>query len=163
MLLQKKSQFLIFVLFCFFCNSEKVIGADFSAGKAAVLKGDFVSALREFEPLAERGNLAAQSMLCTLFLHKPLANYEKALKWCEITVERGVATSMQNLSGIYMFGLGVPENKIEAYKWAYLSANLGRDKGERTMAHLRKVMTSESIKHAIEIANECLNRKYKDC
>lgn len=94
--------------------------ADFAAGVAAFRDGDFESAYKEWRPLAERGNAAAQHNLGTLYnyglgLDEDLV---EAAKWYGRAARRGNA-SAQTKMGIFLAqGLGlVAQDYSAAAAW----------------------------------------------
>ena len=57
--------------------------ADWDDGVAAYERGDYVTALREWRPLAEQGNAEAQTDLAMLYFYGEgvAVNYFKSMKW----------------------------------------------------------------------------------
>ena len=84
--------------------------ADLPAGIAAYASGDYATALRELEPLAEQGVAGAQGMLGLIYLEGQgvLRNYAEAAKWFRKAAEQGVAGAQTELGVIYDEGLGIP-------------------------------------------------------
>jgi len=74
-------------------------GADFQKGLSAAQTGDFVTALREWEPLAEQGDAYAQYNLGLMYFNGlGVPQDEKtALKWLTLAKRQGVAYSQENL------------------------------------------------------------------
>ena len=66
--------------------------ADFQKGLAAAQRGDFVTALREWKPLAEQGNARAQVNLGLMYQKGDGVpqNYKTAVKWYRLAGEQGV-------------------------------------------------------------------------
>ena len=101
--------------------------SDFQAGVDAFDKGDYETALREFQPIAEQGNSSAQFNLGVMYdngLGVP-QDYKQAVKWYRLSAEQGNAGAQYNLGVRYNNGEGVPQDYKEAVKWHRLSAEQG--------------------------------------
>ena len=101
--------------------------ADFQKGLTAYKRGDFATALREWKPLAEQGNVNAQFNLGFMYRggHGVSQNYETAAKWWKFAAEQGDAPSQLMLGAMYEEGTGVPQDYKTAVKWLKLSAKQG--------------------------------------
>ncbi len=98
--------------------------AGFNEGLAAYFFGDYKEALREFRPLAEQGNSAAQNMLgamCNEGQGTP-QDFPRAVKWFHKAAEQGNANAQYNLAGMYAKGEGVKRDYPTAYMWLALAA-----------------------------------------
>ncbi|MGY8937629.1 MAG: tetratricopeptide repeat protein, partial [Alphaproteobacteria bacterium] len=69
--------------------------AEFHKGVAAYKSGDYATALREWEPLAEQGNAGAQSNLGYMHSkgHGVPQDYKLAVKWYTLAAEQGDASA----------------------------------------------------------------------
>jgi TPR repeat protein len=124
------------VLFFLLCGSAL---ADFAAGQQAMKNGDYVTALREFLPLAKDGNAAAQ--LYVGFLYENGAgvqrDYKEAAKWYRSTAEQGEADAQVYLGIKYENGEdGFPRDYQEAAKWYRLAAEQGDPRGQYFLGYL---------------------------
>lgn len=101
--------------------------SDFSAGLKAYEAGDYATALKEWQPLAERGDANTQYNLGLLYARgqgmKP--DYAEAAKWYRKAAEQGVAAAQYNLGVMYSNGQGVPQDAAEALKWFLKAAEQG--------------------------------------
>ena len=73
--------------------------ADFQKGLTAAQSGDFATALREWEPLAEQGDVNAQSLLGMMYrggLGVP-KDLKTAVKWFTPAAEQGNANAQFTL------------------------------------------------------------------
>ncbi len=88
-------------------------------GVAAYKRGDYATALREFRPLAERGDAKAQYGLGVMYLNGQGVPQDSAevVKWHRKAAEQGYAKAQYNLGFMYINGLGVPRDYAEAAKW----------------------------------------------
>ncbi|MCB9967552.1 MAG: SEL1-like repeat protein [Geminicoccaceae bacterium] len=93
--------------------------AGFAEGYAAYESGDYSTAFREWLPLAQTGDRAAQYNIGLLydFGNGVPQDYTEAARWYRRAAEQGDATAQFNLGLMYARGEGVPENDAEAVKW----------------------------------------------
>lgn len=101
--------------------------ADFQAGVDAYERGDYVTAVKEWRPLAEEGNAEAQFHLGALYYHGegvPQSNAEAA-RWYRRAADRGHAAAQHNLGVMHYTGEGMPEDHREALRWFQRAAARG--------------------------------------
>ena len=103
------------------------VSQDFQVGLDAARKGDFATALREWTPLAEQGDDAAQFNLGLMYRNGlgVLQDYKTAMKWFTLAAEQGVADAQTSLGVMYYNGRGVPPDYATAAKWYTLAAEQG--------------------------------------
>jgi len=103
--------------------------ADFAEGLAAAERGDFVTALKEWRPLAEQGNTDAQYRLGIMYRRGEVVtqDYEVAIEWFRLAAEQGNASAQSNLGAMYDQGLGVTRDPNTAFKWFTLAAEQGNN------------------------------------
>ncbi len=96
-------------------------------GYDAANKGDYETALREWQPLAEQGHAGAQNNLGVLYKNGfgVPQDYKEALKWFMLSVKQGDAKGQYGLGLLYENGQGVPQDYKEAVKLYRLSAEQG--------------------------------------
>jgi TPR repeat protein len=92
---------------------------DYDKGLKAAQSGDFVTALKEWKPLAEQGDARAQYNLGLMYAKGMGAtqDYAEAVKWYRKAVEQGHASAQYNLGVMYRDGEGVTQDYAEAVKW----------------------------------------------
>jgi TPR repeat protein len=107
-------------------------GGNLSAGPledgiAAYQRGDFATALRLFQPLAEQGDASAQSNLGVMYEQgRGVAqNYREAMRWFRLAAMQGDASAQSNLGVMYFKGQGIAQDFREAMKWYRLGAGQG--------------------------------------
>jgi TPR repeat protein len=101
--------------------------ADLAAGIQAVERGDYETAHREFETLAERGDSSAQVNLGNLYM-KGLGgsqDYTAAAHWYRKAADQGDPLGQSKLGILYYYGLGVEKNPDEAASWFRKAAEQG--------------------------------------
>ena len=101
--------------------------ADWQAGKAAYLRGDYATAFHEFKPLAERGDARAQATLGVMYDNGRGVpqDYAEAAKWYRKAAEQGFAGAQFNLGNMYKIPRGFSQDYAEALKWYRKAAEQG--------------------------------------
>ena len=135
--------------------------AGWDEGVAAYHRRDYVTALREWRPLAKQGVADAQYNLGVMYgegLGVP-QDYAKAVGWWRKAAEQGHATAQYNLGVAYHNGEGVPQNYAQAHMWYNLAASRfspgeDRDKVVKNRDHVAKRMTPAQISEAQKLARE---------
>jgi TPR repeat protein len=106
--------------------------ARIDAGHAALINGDYKTAMEKLRPLAEEGVPSAQFMLGNLYTdgYGVSQDYKEAVKWYTLAAEQGYASAQYNLGVMYRQGKGVTQNDKEAVKWTRLAAEQGHSKAQ---------------------------------
>ena len=99
----------------------------FEDALAAHGRGDYATALRLWQPLADQGNVDAQYKLGVMFANGEgvKQDYVQAVKWFRLAADHGHAGGQFNLGFMYGTGLGVPQDDVQAVKWYRLAADQG--------------------------------------
>jgi TPR repeat protein len=100
-------------------------GTDIESGKRAYEQKDYATALKEFAPLAEQGNAAAQLFLGRMYMmgQGVLKDSDQAIKWFKASASQGNAEAQFFLGTMYL----LPQKDIaEGVKWLRLSAEQGQ-------------------------------------
>jgi len=151
---------LTLVWFGFIANS---FSADLDKGFHAYEAEDYVTALKEWRPLAEQGDVVAQYNLGRMYDYRE--DYKEAVKWYRLAAEQGNAEAQNNLGLMYDLGLGVIVDKVIAYMW-YNSAASQEHYAEYAKENkdmLAKQMTASQIEEAQRLARQCVKNNYKGC
>ena len=101
--------------------------SDFDKGLTAYNNGDYATALKEWKPLAEEGDVDAQYNLGVLYDKGDGVpqDYKEAVRWYKLAAEQGVAEAQFNLGNMYYDGQGVSVDYKEAVRWFTLAAEQG--------------------------------------
>ena len=128
-------------------------------------RGDYATALREWRPLAEQGNMTAQSFIGMMYLNGNgiPQDYAKALGFYRRTAAVGFYDAWNDLGGMYARGQGFLQDNVIARMWFNLAASKGNEGAVESRDLIAKQMTAASIEEAQRLASECLARQYKDC
>jgi TPR repeat protein len=107
--------------------SLPVMAQDFGRGDAAYDAGDYITALKEWTPLAEAGDVKAQYNLGEMYaLGRGVPqDHDESVKCNRLSTEQGYAMAQNELAIIYDRGLGVIQDYAEAVKWYRLAAAQG--------------------------------------
>ena len=139
--------------------------ADFNKGLTAAQSGDFATALKEWKPLAEKGDVDAQTNLGLMYQNGwgvPQDDKE-AVYWYKLAAEQGDAKAQYNLGIMYDVGEGVIKDYVYAHMWGNIASMNGNDKGETLRGYVAEKMTSSQIEEAQRLARECIKKNYKGC
>jgi len=103
--------------------------AGFQKGVAAYESGDYATALREWNPLAEQGHANAQFYLGQMYRngHGVRQSHKTAAKWYRLAADQGNIWAQVNLGVMHQSGLGVSQNNEVAVKWWQHAAERGHD------------------------------------
>ena len=107
--------------------SSPVVAQDFQKGLAAAQAGDFATALKEWTPLAEAGDVDAQYNLGIMYDngYGVPQDQKEAVKWYRLAADQGYAGAQYNLGVMYSNGQGVLQDYTEAVKWYRLAVEQG--------------------------------------
>lgn len=120
-------------------------------GISAFQRQDYMTASRVFIPLAERGNVAAQSYLGFLFEtgRGVPQNYTEAAMWYRRAAEQGDSRAQYSLGLLYDRGQGVPQDIVEASKWLNLSTAASPPRVRESRARIRDAVTTKMTRGEI--------------
>ena len=93
--------------------------ADFQDGVNAADKGDWKTAFKEWQPLADQGNASAQTLLGLMYANGEgvLKDDKQAVKWYQKAADQGDADAQYNLGWAYASGEGVLKDLSKAKYW----------------------------------------------
>jgi TPR repeat protein len=111
------------------------VSAGWNDGAVAYEKKDFKTAFKEWMPLAEQGDAAAQNNLGLMYQYGEgvLENDKEAVKWYRKSAENGYAKAQNNLGVMHAHGWGVLKNMSQAKYWLQ-KAYEGVDKNATALA-----------------------------
>jgi uncharacterized protein len=130
--------------------------ADYQDGMDAAERGDYATALKEWRPLANKGDAQAQVMLGGMYgagwgVAKDDA---EAVRWYRLAADQGYARAQALLGDMYLYGDGVPQNYVQAYMWSNLAAEQGQEFARANRDTIAGFMTPSQIEEAQRLARE---------
>ena len=113
-------------------------GADSEKGLTAYNQGDYATAIKEWTPLAEQGNLIAQFNLGLMNDNGlgVVQNYKTAVKWYTLAALQEFAPAQNNLGLKYGKAEGVLQNYKTAVKWYTLASEQGHAKAQNNLGFM---------------------------
>jgi uncharacterized protein len=107
--------------------TPSLVWADYQEAIDAFDVGDVLTALKEFQVLADENDARGQYGLGIMYDLGVgvLQSSEQAAKWYQLSAGQGYADAQNNLGVMYENGEGVPRNYGEAMKWYREAAELG--------------------------------------
>ena len=132
---------------------------------AAYARGDHATAMRYYQELANAGVAAAQFNLGVMhdFGQGVPQNPQEAARWYRAAARQGHASAQFNLGGMYFDGQGVPQDHVRAYVWFTLAAIAGAPGASRNRNALAKLLNTEQMAQAQQMARDCQARNYAGC
>jgi len=112
--------------------------ADFKAGENAYHRGDYATALREWQPLAKQGHAVAQYNLGLLYANGQGVPKDdaQARQWYVKAAVQDHAEAQVNLGILLDYGRGGPQDFKMAVRWYLRAANQGNDIAQRKLGLL---------------------------
>jgi uncharacterized protein len=99
----------------------------FDDGDAAFERGDYVTAMRLWRPLADQGRVVAQTNLGVMYEKGQGVpqDYAAAVSWYRKAADQGFVASQHFLGNRYLNGQGVPQDYAAAMSWFRKAADQG--------------------------------------
>ena len=140
-------------------------GGDFQKGLDAYNSGDYATTLKEWTPLAEKGDSMAQANLALMYYngHGVAQDYKTAVKWYTLSAEQGEASAQSRLGYMYFIGQGVIQHYVKAHMWSNIASSNGGIFTPENRDDIAKKMTPSQIEEAQRLARECVAKNYKGC
>lgn len=113
------------------------LAQNFLKGLVAAEAGDYATALKEWRPLAEQGDVHAQGNIGNIYAGDgALQDYPEAAKWWRMAAEQGLVGAQHNLGLLYSKGDGVLQDYAEALKWYQLAAKQADVGAQSSLANM---------------------------
>ena len=112
---------------------------------------------------AEGGEAASQSKLAVMYSKGSgvAHNYKIAFKWCRLAAQHGHALGQCTLAMMYYQGEGLPKDYTRAYMWLQIAVSNGNSSAVRLQEIVARMMSSNQIERAQDLAKECLEKNYR--
>ena len=135
--------------------------ADFAAGLKAYQDKDYATALKEWRPLAEQGDAAAQFNLGLLYYDGTGVpqDYRQAAEWFRRSADQGYTKSQLNLGAMYAVGRGVKRDYVQSYVWFALCAAAGDERCAEKREAIGQQLKPSKLARAQRMASAWKARK----
>ena len=132
------------------------IDTPFEEGNAAYSQGDYKRALKILTPWALQGNVAAQSILGTLYMEGKGTDqdYGEARKWFKMAAQQNNMSAQYNMAIMSYNGDGGDQDDVDAYTWFALAAKNGNKTATRNLKMLTRIMSTDAVKEAQKRVSE---------
>ena len=120
------------------CMCSSVLPADFESGLNAYKAGDYATALKEWQPLADQGAPHAAYNLGLMYARGEGVpkDFAKAASYYQKAAEQGVAEAEYNLAVLYSTGEGVPKDEKQAMTWFLKAAEKGDTRAAESLGNM---------------------------
>lgn len=135
--------------------------ADIKGGQAAILKGDFPRAFKEFMEDADKGIAHAQAAVGVM-LHLGQGvkrDLKKALSWYRKAGSNGYEAGLANVGIMYYKGAGTQNDDIQAYAWLDVASHIRGGREHNAKARVASFLSPQQLKKAKKLALE-YRKKY---
>lgn len=135
--------------------SAQAGGGDFERAAAAHRQGDYQTAVKLWQPLAEKGQVDAQYNLGVMYYSGDgvKQDYAAAAKWFRMAAEQGDKQAQFYLGSMYLNGEGVKQSESEAQKWYTMNRRAHRHNHaqmEKWQVQLAEMRRQEELRLAYE-------------
>jgi TPR repeat protein len=134
--------------------------AGMEEGVAAYQRGDHAAAIREFKPLAEKGDPKAQFHLGEIHGQGRgvKRDLKEAARWYRQAAMQGHGEAQAVLGGLYAAGLGVPRDFGLAYYWLIIAATWNpedfSEEAYRSLGAVAKFLSAKEQAEALRRARK---------
>ena len=148
-----------------FALSGTAYAQDFQKGLAAYKAGDYATALQEWRPFAELGDVSAQYNLAQMYRKGQgvIQDYKEAVKCWRKAADQGHAKAQTNLGYQYDNGQGVLQDNVLAHMWYNIGSANWNELGGENRDIVAERMTAEQIAEAQALARDCMASDYQNC
>lgn len=130
--------------------------ADIKGGQAAILKGDFPRAFKEFKEDADKGIPHAQAAVGVM-LHLGQGvkrDLTAALSWYRKAGEGGYEAGLANVGIMYYKGAGVQNDDVQAYAWLDVASYLRGGREHNAKARVASFLSPRQLIEAKKLAQQ---------
>ena len=141
------------------------IAQDFETGLDAYVASDYATALKEWLPLAESGNVDAQYNIGMMYRYGEGVpqDPEAAAGWLRLAAEQGNSMAALMLGRVYSGGPGALDDNRLAYMWFDMAGFLGNSLGLPARDEVAATMNPEEIAEANRLSQACRESSLQEC
>jgi TPR repeat protein len=153
------------LLFTLLANWNVVSAGDWEDGYAAYERQDYVTAVKKWRAVAERGDRMGQSILGAMYAQGQGVpqDYTIAIKWYRLAAAQGEVKAQYKLGFMYANGQGVSRDNLRAYMWSDLAALAGHPDAPKIRDQAGNSLNLQEFSIAKRMALECQQRKFQGC
>jgi TPR repeat protein len=150
---EKKNYFLL-ACACLLVSLSFAVQADIKGGQAAILKGDFPRAFKEFKAAADKGNPLAMAPVAVMlhFGQGTKRDLKKAFSWYRKAAGKGYEAAMANVGIMYYKGAGTTQDDVKAYAWLDLASHIRGGREHNAKARVASFLSPKQLKQAKQLA-----------
>lgn len=143
----------------------RAFAADYQKAIEFYNKGDFASAAKDFQKLAEDNFGPAQEKIGLMYALGQGVPQSMMISfmWMKRAAENSQAQAQIILSAFYSEGKVVPQDLERAYMWAEVVDNSLEPKPGSPKFKIAKILTQDQIEVGKNRAIECHMKRYKNC
>lgn len=130
--------------------------ADMEGGRAAILKGDFALAFKEFKEDAEKGNPHAMAPVAVM-LHLGQGvkrDLKQALSWYRKAAESGYEAGMANVGIMHFKGAGTQQDDVKAFAWLDVASHVRGGREHNAKARAASFLSPKQLEEAKVLAKK---------
>ena len=144
-------------------KAQGIMGEFYARGQN--VPQDYKAAAEWYRRAAEQGHAPAQTSLAVMYGKGQgvRQNYKMAVKWYRRAAEQGYIPAQASLGVMYGSGQGVRQDNVYAHMWGNIAASSGNVGGRSLLDLLVNQMTPDQIVLAKQIAQRCVEKKFKGC
>ncbi len=118
------------------------------------VKQDDKQAVGWYKKSATQGHARAQTRLGYMFFKGRgiTKSYRQCLHWYQKAAKQGYVQAQYRIGFLYRDGLGTKPDLVAAYKWWHIATAWGDPDAPREKTRLKKKMSRQQMKHAVELA-----------
>jgi len=138
--------------------------ADFAAGLAAYQKGDYVTAAKEWLPLAQQGDPGDQFNIGLMYEQGQglPQDYAEAFMWFKRAADQDYTKAQHNLGAMFATGEGVKRDYVQAYVWLNICAAKGDAGCASQRDQIAKKLKASKLTEAQRLSTAFTPRKESD-
>jgi TPR repeat protein len=123
------------------------------------------AAVKWYRLAAKQGHAPAQTSLAVMYGKGQgvRQDYKAAVKWYRLAAEQGYIAAQASLGVMYGTGQGVMQDNLYAHMWGDIAASSGNEGGRKLLDLIVNQMTPEQISQAQQLAQRCIQKKFKGC
>ncbi len=137
--------------------------ADIAGGQAAIIKGDFARAFKEFKIDAEKGVAYAQATVAVM-LHLGQGvkrDLPQAFSWYKKAADQGYDAGVANVGIMYYKGAGVSQDDVKAYAWLDFASYIRGGREHNAKAKAASYLSPAQLKKAQQLASSLRQKNGK--